>query len=237
MRTERSTTPRSPHTRTPGLSFRCRASFRYDAAHRGCRTFPSAPRLSLSLSLSLSPPPTPAPPPTHQHTYTPSRSCSHPPLSLSLSRSFSAQEGPRHRSDRRAAVRCSRCAQRSQCSQLSLLFESGVGTECNVYRGWTSSHGKSLQGPCSPARSHTRPISRRLALSSVLSAAVFLSPTPVDKLCFPLQLKFTSLCIVAWCAWMSCPLPVSTPRVYYIDAGLPSNPTIQSNLIRRFLRG
>ena len=39
----------------------------------------------------------------------------------------------------------------------------------------------------------TRHIHRRLALSSAPTTAGF-SPTPVDKLCFPLQLKFTSLC-------------------------------------------
>ena len=51
---------------------------------------------------------------------------------------------------------------------------------------------RAVRAPCSPARSHTRHIRRRLALSSAPTAAV-LSPTPVNELCFPLQLKFTSL--------------------------------------------
>ena len=46
--------------------------------------------------------------------------------------------------------------------------------------------------PRSPARSHTR---RGFALPPPLPPRV-LSPTPVEKLCFPLQLKFTSLCVV-----------------------------------------
>ena len=51
----------------------------------------------------------------------------------------------------------------------------------------TSSHGKSLQLPVAPARSHTRHTRRRLALTPPLPPRL-LGPTPVEKLCFPLQL-------------------------------------------------
>ena len=46
--------------------------------------------------------------------------------------------------------------------------------------------------PCSLARSHTRHISRRLALSSAPTAAGF-TPYARRQLCFPLLLKFTSV--------------------------------------------
>jgi len=42
--------------------------------------------------------------------------------------------------------------------------------------------------PCSPAHSHNRHISRRLAPTAAPTAAgVFFSLTPVNKLCFPFQ--------------------------------------------------
>ena len=50
---------------------------------------------------------------------------------------------------------------------------------------------------------------RRLALSSAPTAAVFARPTPVDKLCFPLQLQFTSLGVLCF----SAPPPTRTHRV------------------------
>jgi len=53
-------------------------------------------------------------------------------------------------------------------------------------------HPKPVEKERHTARPHTRHASRRLALPPPLPLR-FLSPTPVDKLCFPLQLKFTSL--------------------------------------------
>ena len=53
-------------------------------------------------------------------------------------------------------------------------------------------HPKPVEKERNTARPHTRHASRRLALPPPLPLR-FLSPTPVDKLCFPLQLKFTSL--------------------------------------------
>ena len=78
-------------------------------------------------------------------------------------------------------------------------FDSGRGLDTIVLGTSLRPHG----APCSPVCSHNRRISRRLAPSSVPTAAIlyfFLAlDTPVDKLCFPFQFKFASLwAMILW---------------------------------------